>query len=150
MRTPARPRTGPPAPALPGGVSSVARIPGKTAAWTVGALAALIAVAIGAAAGGWFLPLLVGLVAGWTAPPGRLRRVLAASVLVAVAGWAAPLLWLAARGIPVAATARSIAATAGLPASAALIVAVTLLVAAIQAAAGFWVAHATAYWHRAG
>ena len=43
--------------------------------------------------------------------------------------------------------ARSIAALAGLPASAAVAIAVTLVVAALQAAAGLWLGRALAPGH---
>jgi hypothetical protein len=148
MRGLAGSRRGSPPPDLAGGPRSALRIRGKGAAWAASALAALAAVAVGALAGCWFLPFLLGVVVGWTARYGRLRRVLVASICVAVAGWAVPLLWLAGRGVPVAATASTIAVVAGLPASAALIVAATLLVAAIQVTAGLWVARAAGRWRR--
>jgi hypothetical protein len=113
-------------------------------------LAGAVIVAAGALAGWWFLPFLAGLAAGLAVRLGRLRlrAALAAAVAVAAAGWGAALAWLALRdGLPEVAVARSIAALAGLPASAAVAIAVTLLVAVVQAAAGLWLGRALAPGH---
>jgi hypothetical protein len=113
-------------------------------------LAGVVIVAAGALAGWWFLPFLAGLAAGLAARYGRLRlrATLPAAVAVAVAGWGAALAWLAVRdGLPEVAVARTIAALAGLPASAAAAIGATLLVAAIQAAAGVWLGRALAPGH---
>jgi hypothetical protein len=135
--------TGSPAVMAPGDASSVARGRRKAAAPIAGYPGAVIVIAAGAVAGFWFLPFIVGLAIGLMARHGRLRVVLPASAAVAVAGWAVPLGWQAAgRGEPVGATARTVAALAGLPASAALVVGATLLVAAIQAITGVWLARA--------
>jgi len=62
---------------------------------------------------------------------------------VAAVGWGAALAWLAVRdGLPEVSVARTIATLAGLPASAAVAIAVTLMVAALQAAAGLWLGRA--------
>lgn len=118
--------------------------------WLVACVAGAVIVAAGALAGWWFLPFLAGLGTGLAAHYGRLRlRVtLPAAVAVAVAGWGAALTWLALRdGLPEVAVARSIAALAGLPASAAVAIAVTLVVAALQAAVGVWLGRALAPGH---
>jgi hypothetical protein len=123
---------------------------GPAGAWLLACLAAAVIVAVGALAGGWFLPFLAGLAAGLAVRLGRLRlrAALAAAVAVAAAGWGAALAWLALRdGLPEVAVARSIAALAGLPASAAVAIAVTLLVAVVQAAAGLWLGRALAPGH---
>jgi hypothetical protein len=115
--------------------------------WVLALLAGAVLVAAGALAGWWFLPFLAGLAAGLAVRFGRLRprAALAAAVAVAAAGWGAALAWLALRdGLPEVAVGRSIAALAGLPASAAVAIAVTLLVAAAQAAAGVWLGRALA------
>jgi hypothetical protein len=49
---------------------------------------------------------------------------------------------LALRGLPVGATARAIAALAGLPPYAGVTIVVTLLLAGLQALAGAWLARA--------
>ena len=58
------------------------------------------------------------------------------------AGWGAPLLWQAVRGVPVGATGRVVAALAGLPPHAMIGVVFTLLIAALQAAVGLWLGRA--------
>jgi hypothetical protein len=105
---------------------------------------------VGALAGLWYLPFLAGLAAGLAARFGRLRlRVtLPAVVIVAAAGWGAALAWLALRDkLPEQSVARTIAALGGLPAHAAAGIAVTLLVAVIQAVAGLWLGRALAPGH---
>ena len=123
---------------------------GPAGAWLLACLAAAVIVAAGALAGWWFLPFLAGLAAGLAIRFGRLRlrTALAGAVVVAVAGWGAALAWLALRdGLPEVAVGRSIAALAGLPASAAVAIAVTLLVAVVQAVAGLWLGRALAPGH---
>lgn len=115
--------------------------PGR--AWALGSSLALAAlIAAGTTLGWWFLPFVGGLAAGLAARHSRrrLRVALPAAAGIAVAGWAAPLAWPIVRGEPVGATARAVAAFAGLPAHAGLTVALTLLVAALQALAGLWLA----------
>ena len=65
-----------------------------------------------------------------------------AAALGAIAGWAVPLWILALRGLPAGATARAIAALAGIPPYAAVAVVVTLLLAALQTLVGAWLARA--------
>jgi hypothetical protein len=120
---------------------------GPVSVWLLACLAGVVIVAAGALAGWWFLPFVAGLAAGLAAGYGRwrLRASLPAAMLVAALGWGAALAWLALRdGLPEIAVARAIAALAGLPASAAAAIGVTLLVAAIQAAAGLWLGRALA------
>ena len=118
--------------------------------WLLACVAGAVIVAVGALAGWWFLPFLAGLGTGLAAHYGRLRlrATLPAAVAVAVAGWGAALAWLALRdGLPEVTVARSIATLAGLPASAAVAIAVTLVVAALQAAVGVWLGRALAPGH---
>jgi len=113
--------------------------------WLLACVAGAVIVAAGALAGWWFLPFLAGLGTGLAAHYGRLRlrATLPAAVAVAVAGWGGALAWLALRdGLPEVTVARSIATLAGLPASAAVAIAVTLVVAALQAAVGVWLGRA--------
>jgi len=126
---------------------------GPGIAWLLACVGGALLVAAGALAGWWFLPFLAGLAAGLAGRYGRLRlrATLPAALLVAATGWGAALAWLAVRdGLPEAAVARTIAALAGLPASAGVAIAVTLLVAAIQAAAGVWLGRALAPGHGTG
>ena len=57
-------------------------------------------------------------------------------------GWGMPLQWQIIRGEPDGATARVIAALAGLPSHAVFGVVFTLLVAGVQAAVGLWLGRA--------
>lgn len=113
---------------------------GRRLAWVLATVAAAIVLALTAQAGLWFMPFVAGLLAGLAGPRAgwRLRWTLLALALAAAAGWAAPLWWSALRGSPVGATARVLAALAGLPAHAVTGIAATLLVAVIQAVAGLW------------
>jgi hypothetical protein len=123
---------------------------GPVLLWLLSCAAAAAILAVGALAGLWYLPFLAGLATGVVARYGRLRlRVsLPAIVIVAAVGWGAAVAWLALRdGLPEVAVAKSIAALAGLPASAAVAIAVTLLVAVVQAAAGLWLGRALAPGH---
>jgi hypothetical protein len=101
-----------------------------------------VVVAGTAAAGLWFVPFAAGVAAGLAS----LRRpgVVPAAALGAVAGWALPLWILALRGLPTGATARAIAAFAGIPPYAAVAVVVTLLLAGLQTLVGAWLARALA------
>jgi hypothetical protein len=109
---------------------------GWAAAFVV--LAAVVAVA--AWGGAWFVPFLAGVAAGIVSL--RWRRMVLLAVAAAVAGWALPLWVMALRGLPAGATARAIAGLAGLPPYAAVTIVVTLLLAALQALAGAWLARA--------
>lgn len=120
---------------------------GPVTAWLLACLAGAVIVAAGALAGWWFLPFLAGLGTGLAAHYGRLRlrATLPAAVAVAAVGWGAALAWLALRdGLPEVTVARTIAALAGMPASAAVAIALTLVVAALQAAVGLWLGRALA------
>jgi hypothetical protein len=102
--------------------------------------------ALTAWAGLWFVPFAAGVAVG--AASLRWRRVVLVAVAGAVAGWALPLWILALRGQPSGATARVIAALAGLPPHAVVTVVVTLLLAALQVWCGAWLARALAPYAR--
>ena len=104
---------------------------------------ALLACSLGAYLGAWWVPFPVGVAAGLPAVSGWLGRggVLAATAGAAL-GWALPLAAMALSHLPAGATARAIAALAGLPPYAGVAVAVTLLLAAAQVLAGAWLARA--------
>ncbi len=114
--------------------------------WLLAWLTAVLVVAAAALLGLWFMPFLAGLAAGIAARPGRwrLRVSLPAVIMLAAAGWGAALWWLVLRQLPEGAVAREIAALAGLPPHAPVALAVTLLVAVIQAVAGLWLGRALA------
>lgn len=136
----------PPAPHYP---SFAPHHRGSVVLWLLACLAAVVIVAAGALAGWWFLPFLAGLAGGLAAHHGRwrLRVSLPAVMLIAAVGWGAALWWLVRGGLPEGAVAREIAALAGLPASSAVAIAVTMLVAVIQAAVGLWLGRALAPGH---
>jgi hypothetical protein len=138
-----------PAPSAPPGAHYPSFAPqhrGPAALWLLACLAGAVIVAAGALAGWWFVPFLAGLAGGLAAHYGRwrLRVSLPAVMLIAAVGWGAALWWLVRGGLPEGAVAREIAALAGLPASSAVAIAVTLLVAVIQAAVGLWLGRALA------
>jgi hypothetical protein len=86
---------------------------------------------------------VAGLAAG--IGPWRARSALGLVVLAVGAGWGAALWWPALSGAPTGATARVIAALAGLPPYAAVGVAGTLLVGIAQAVVAMWLARAVTY-----
>jgi hypothetical protein len=95
---------------------------------------------LGAGFGLWWLPFAAGIAAG--AYPWRTRSALALVVLAVLVGWGAALWWPALSGAPAGATARVIAALAGLPPHAVIGVAGTLLVGLAQALVALWLARA--------
>ena len=125
-------------PAVPAAGSGLtAKLPVK-----LGAAAAAVAVsAVGAWLGLWWVPFVVGVAAGVLGKAGKARVVLPAAAGGA-AGWLLPVWVLALRGQPAGATARVIAALAGLPPYAAVTLAVLALLAALQVWVGAWLASA--------
>jgi hypothetical protein len=119
--------------ALPARLVGLARslVPSAVAAGSGAA-----ATALGTAAGLWYLPFAAGLVIGvW----GRRRpalRTLATAALAAGGGWALVFLWNYSQGADISGTARVVASLVGLPPLASLMLLATLLLAAVQAAAG--------------
>jgi hypothetical protein len=101
-------------------------------------------IAWGAMDGIWFIPLIIGVVAGVGARFGQwpLRVMAPAVVLICAAGWGAALIVPAVRGLPVGATARTIAGVAGLPALVTVGVGITLAVSVLQGLAGLWLGRA--------
>jgi hypothetical protein len=100
----------------------------------------ILAIWAGAAAGLWFVPLIVAGLAGVVGRVTFMRssRVLIAACTIAVSGWLAPLGRRIAEGQPVGATAREVASLAGLPPYSGVVIAAVILVALLQAAAGMW------------
>src|ERR1039458_4137313 len=87
---------------------------GPAFGWLLSCLAGVVVIAGGTSLGWWFV---AGAAAGIAARYGRwrLRVALLAVTLMAAAGWGIPLCWSAWRGSAVGATARVVAALAGLP-----------------------------------
>jgi hypothetical protein len=117
---------------------------GRLGWWAAVSVTGAAVVAVAAEAGLWFMPFAVGLAAGLVTPRAgwRAGRALAAVLVMAAAGWGAPLVWHAVAGEPVGATARVIAALAGLPPHAVFGMVFVLLVACVQAAVGLWLGRA--------
>jgi hypothetical protein len=113
-------------------------------AWLCGLLLGTVAIAIGAASGSWFMPFVLGLLAGFANRVGGwpVRMAVPAVVLMAVIGWGAPLAWAAIDGQPYGAVAREAAALAGLPAHASVGLSVTMLLAIVQVVVGYWLGRA--------
>jgi hypothetical protein len=116
---------------------------GPALAWLAACAVTAALLGLGAGLGWWFLPFVAGLAAG--IGPWRARSALGLVVLAVGAGWGAALWWPALSGAPTGATARVIAALAGLPPYAAVGVAGTLLVGHAPAVVGQWVARAVTY-----
>ena len=134
----------PPAPRKPPSPHYPSWVPGHrgpVTLWLLGCLAAVAVIAAATMIGWWFMPFAVGLAGGIASHLGRwrLRTALLATVVVAALGWAVPLGWHAGT---VRATARVVAALAGLPAHSSVGIAATLLVAVLQALAGLWLGRA--------
>jgi hypothetical protein len=137
---PATPRK-PPSPHYPSWVPSHR---GPVSLWLLGCLITVAVLAATAGIGWWFMPFVAGLAGGIASHLGRwrLRTALLATVVVAALGWAVPLGWQAWHTGAVRATARVVAALAGLPAHSSVGIAATLLVAVLQALAGLWLGRA--------
>lgn len=113
-------------------------------AWLCGLLLGTVAIAIGAYSGSWFMPFVLGLLAGLANRVGGwpVRLAVPAVVLMALIGWGAPLGWAALHGQPYGAVAREAAALAGLPAHASVGLAATMLLAIVQVMVGYWLGRA--------
>jgi hypothetical protein len=110
--------------------------------WLLSLLASVAAIAAATAAGWTFAPLLAGLGAGvanraggW--PP---RVALPAVAGMAAVGWTVPFLLRSVSGNAGGGLARAVGALTGLPGGAADVVALTALIAVVQALAGYWCA----------
>jgi len=113
-------------------------------AWIAASVAGAGLIALTAIAGLWFVPFVIGVAGGIAARWGQWRLRVAAScvVVTCAAGWGAALAAEALSGLPVGATARTIAAIGRLPAFAAVGVAVTLAVAVLLGLVGLWLGRA--------
>jgi hypothetical protein len=107
-------------------------------------VAAAACCGVGAWLGAWWVPFLAGVGGGLLGRTGtRPRRGLVLTAATgAILGWLLVLWLLALDGQPVGATARTVAALAGLPPYAWLAVTVVALLAVLQALAGAWLARA--------
>ncbi len=113
---------------------------GPASAWLLAVIIGVAVIAGGAVLGWWFMPFVAGVacglanwMAGW-----RTRIALPGVAAMALAGWGIPLWWQVLHGQAYGAVAREIAAIGGLPGYAAVGIAVTLLIAVVQAVVGYW------------
>jgi hypothetical protein len=116
---------------------------GPVLAWLTACAVTAALLGLGAGFGWWFLPFAAGLAAG--AGPWRTLPALGLVVLAVAVGWGAALWWPALSGAPAGATARAIAALAGLPPHAAIGVAATVGIGILQAVVALWLARALTY-----
>jgi hypothetical protein len=130
-----------PAPFAPSFASRPPR--GSLVRWLAACAAAAALLGLAAGFGLWWLPFVVGLAAGATR--WRVRSALALVVVAVAVGWGAALWWPALTGAPEGATARAVAALAGLPPYAGVGVAGTLLVGILQGLVAAWLARAVTY-----
>ena len=117
---------------------------GSLIAWLFAGLAGTAMIALGAMQALWFVPLIIGVIAGVAARFGQwpLRVMAPAVVVICAAGWGVALIVPAVRGLPVGATARTIAGVAGLPPLLAVGVGITLAVSVLQGLVGLWLGRA--------
>jgi hypothetical protein len=115
-----------------------------TIVWVSGLLAGTVIIAAGAARGFWFVPFAVGVPAGLASLIGawRQRVAIPAVVLMAAVGWGAPLASWLVRGHGAGTAPRLLSTTFGLPRSAGVAITLTVLIAVVQALAGYWVGRA--------
>lgn len=107
-------------------------------------VAAAACCGVGAWLGAWWVPFLAGVGGGLLGRtgPGPRRGLVLTAAAGAILGWLLVLWLLALDGQPIGATARTVAALAGLPPYAWLAVTVVALLAAFQVLAGAWLARA--------
>jgi hypothetical protein len=141
LRAPERPAKRPSAPRHPS--FRPRRSAAEVTRWLAVCAACAALLGLGASFGAWYLPFVAGILAG--AGPWRARPALGLVMLAVAAGWSAAFWWPALSGAPMTATARSVAALAGLPPYAAVGVAGPLVIGISQAVVAFWLARATTF-----
>jgi hypothetical protein len=100
-------------------------------------IAGTLITALTAVVGGWFTPIVVGIATGAATRRRPAGRGLAVACAAGVGGWGLPLLWAALHGAPIVATARVVAALAGLPAASCIPLLAGALTALLQAVSGY-------------
>ncbi len=115
-----------------------------TSVWVLGLVSGAVAIAVAAYLGSWFMPFVLGLLAGLANKAGGwpARLALPAVAVMAAIGWSAPLIWGTVRGQPYAVVGRELASVGGLPGYAAVGLGGTVLLAVIQVAVGYWLGRA--------
>jgi hypothetical protein len=121
-----------------------ARRTGSGSAWVLLTVAGVAGIGGAALIGLWFVPLIAGILTGICArfAEVRLRGAVLTVLFMCGAGWGGALIFYSVRGQPVGATARVIAAVAGLPAYAAVAIAGTLAVSMLLGLTGLWLGRA--------
>jgi hypothetical protein len=142
LRTQGVPQLQRPAPFRPQFVRPYHRWPAVV--WLAGLLVGVLLIMGGAAIGWWFMPFVIGLLAGAANWVGRWPSKVAvpAVVIAALVGWAVPLAYSMARGQWYETTARITARQAGIPGTAAAGVTLSVAIAAAQAVVGYWLGRA--------
>jgi hypothetical protein len=114
----------------------------RTQIWLLGLLASVVVIAVGTAVGLVFVPLLAGLCFGLANRAGSWPPIVAlpAAAAMAAAGWILPFLVASAHGNPGGGLTRAVAALTGLPGDAVGVAALTMLIAVVQALAGYFLA----------
>jgi hypothetical protein len=142
LRTQGVPQLQPPAPFRPHFVRPYHRWP--AAVWLAGLIVGALLIMGGAAIGWWFMPFVIGLLAGaanwigqWPA-----RVAVPAVVIAGAVGWAVPLSYAMANGQWHDTTARITATQVGLPGTAAAGVTLSIAVAVAQTLVGYWLGRA--------
>jgi hypothetical protein len=114
------------------------------AVWLAALLVGMVLIMGGAAIGWWFMPFVVGVLAGVANWVGRwpARVAVSAVAIAAAVGWAVPLAYSMAHGQWHETTARITATQVGLPGTAAAGVTLSFAIAVAQAVAGYWLGRA--------
>jgi hypothetical protein len=110
------------------------------ARWWLACVVVAALLGLGAWLGLWWLPFAAGVGAGLLG--GRARSAAGWGALAVIAGWGITLWIPALLGAPAGATAREVAALAGLPPHAFVAVVATLLVGVLQVLVAVWLARA--------
>jgi hypothetical protein len=108
--------------------------------WVASCAVAAALLGLGAWLGLWWLPFMAGVAAGLTS--WRARSALGWAALAVIAGWGVTLWIPALLSAPAGATARAVAALAGLPPHAFVAIVATLLIGVLQVLAALWLTRA--------
>jgi len=111
-----------------------------TGRWLLSCAVVAALLGLGAWLGLWWLPFVAGVGAGLTG--WRARSAVCWGAVAVIAGWGVTLWIPALLGAPAGATAREVAALAGLPPHAFVAVVATLLVGVLQVLVGVWLTRA--------
>lgn len=108
--------------------------------WPLSCAVVAALLGLGAWLGLWWLPFVAGVAVGLTS--WRARSAVSWGVLAVIAGWGVTLWIPALLSAPAGATARAVAALAGLPPHAAVAIVVTVAVGVLQTLVALWLTRA--------